>query len=228
MEWVETSEFVSTAAATIARAVSEAVAARGECVLGLCGGKTPEPVYAALASADLPADRILFTFGDERCVGPDDPQSNHRMARLAWFDPAGIPAERVLRMRGEWDPQAAAADYAGQLQVVANRLGHPDGRIVHDVLLLGIGGDGHTASLFPGTAALAETARDVAANYLPANDAWRLTLTYPALNRARHVLFLVNDSSKRAVLDAVRAADPQFPASKVRPVSGLLTWLVGV
>lgn len=226
-ELFETRRFAGDAADRIRAAMHDALAARGECVIGLCGGSTPAPVYAALAGSDLPWDRILFTFGDERCVGPEDPQSNHRMARLAWFDPAGVPAERVLRMRGELAPDAAAHDYAVQMATHARRLRHPEGQLVHDVMLLGMGGDGHTASLFPDTAALGESERDVVANFVPKADAWRLTLTYPALNRSRAVFFLVNDAGKRPVIDAIRAGGSGLPAEGIRPVSGALAWIVG-
>jgi 6-phosphogluconolactonase len=226
-ELFETRTFTIDAAERIRSAMNAALAARGECVIGLCGGSTPAPVYAALAASGLPWERILFTFGDERCVGPDDPQSNYGMAQRAWFEPAGVPGDRVLRMRGELAPEAAAADYATQLETHARRLGHPDGRLVHDVLLLGMGDDGHTASLFPGTAALEETGRDVVANFVPKFDAWRLTLTYPALNRSRAVFFLVNDLAKRPVVDAIRAGGSGYPAEGIRPAAGGLTWIVG-
>ena len=219
--------FAAGAAHRTVRAIGAALAERGACVVGLCGGTTPAPVYAALASASLPWDRIWWTFGDERCVPPDDPQSNYRMVRRALFDPAGIPDDRVLRMRGELEPTAAAASYEEELTQLALRLGHPGGRLVHDLMLLGLGGDGHTASLFPGTAALEERDRDVIAHFVPKLDAWRLTLTYPALNRSRRIWFLVNDPAKQPVLDAVRAGGSAHPAEGVRPSAGGVEWLVG-
>ena len=226
-ELLELSPFASETARRLADAVRTTVASRDACVVSLCGGSTPAPVYAALAGMQLPWDRVWWTFGDERCVPPEDPASNYRMVRSALFEPAGIPAEQVLRMTGEFDPATAAADYAARLGDLAHRLGHPGGRLVHDLALLGMGDDGHTASLFPGTAALAETEADVVANLVPKFGAWRLTLTYPALNRSRAVWFLVNDPRKRAVLDAVRAGGSGYPAEGVRPTSGVLRWVVG-
>src|SRR5207249_6680835 len=116
--------------------------------IALSGGNTPRPIYSEIAriGRDFPWERILITFGDERCVPPDDAQSNFRMARETLFVPAAIPQKSIMRMRGELDPQIAAQEYEDQLGFLATRRGEQIYR--HDLILLGLGGDGHTASLF--------------------------------------------------------------------------------
>src|SRR5262249_33584759 len=143
-----------------------AIAERNEFRIALSGGNTPAPVYARVAadSHGFPWERVLFTFGDERCVLPDDPQSNFRMARENLFVPAAVPEKSIIRMRGEIDPQTAAQQYQDQLDAIATERGEPIYQ--HDLILLGLGDDGHTASLFPGTAALEEGARRVVANFV--------------------------------------------------------------
>src|SRR5213076_2258719 len=137
----------------------------------------------------FPWKKVRITFGDERCVPPDNPQSNFRMARENLFAPAAVPEKSIMRMRGEIDPQIAAQEYAQQLDTIAAERSEPIYQ--HDLILLGLGDDGHTASLFPGTAALEEMTRTVVANFVPKLSAWRLTFTFPLINHARRILFLV-------------------------------------
>jgi 6-phosphogluconolactonase len=172
----------------------DALAARGRFRIALAGGSTPRALYAQLAAAgDLDWARTDVFFGDERAVGPDDPQSNFRMARETLLQPAAVPPENVHRMRGE-DPdlESAAFDYE-------TALGGPSPP-PFDLVLLGMGGDGHTASLFPGTAALDERARLCVANDVPQLQTRRLTLTYPVLSAARDLLFLVAGADKADTL----------------------------
>src|ERR1700751_5317081 len=154
---IRTKDFVADAAAFILEKGRKAMAERNEFRIALSGGNTPAPVYARIAAEgqNLPWDQILFTFGDERCVPPDDLQSNLRMARENLFAPAAVPEKSIMRMRGEIDPQIAAHEYEQQLDAIAAEHGEPIYQ--HDLILLGLGDDGHTASLFPGTAALEET-----------------------------------------------------------------------
>jgi 6-phosphogluconolactonase len=130
-----------------------------------------------------------------------------------------------MRMRGEIDPQIAALEYEDQL----NAFGTNRGELIyqHDLILLGLGDDGHTASLFPGTAALEETARRVVANFVPKLNAWRLTFTFPLINHARHILFLVGASKSPQLIERVLAGDQQFPAARVSPFAGEVTWIIG-
>src|SRR3954470_528623 len=225
-EVVRSQNFVHDAAEFILRHARVALAERDQFRIALSGGNTPRPVYTEFAriARDLPWDRVHFTFGDERCVPPDDPQSNFRMARESLFVLGNVPAKSIARMRGEIDPQIAAQEYQDGLDVLAAQRGEMIYR--HDLILLGVGDDGHTASLFPDTPALEETARKIVANFVPKFDSWRITFTYPLINLARHVCFLANAHKNRALLDQVLAADPQFPAARVAPVDGDLTWLL--
>jgi 6-phosphogluconolactonase len=224
---IRTKNFVGDAAAFILEQARKAIAERNEFRIALSGGNTPAPVYARVAAEahDFPWDRIRFTFGDERCVPPDDPQSNFRMARENLFVPAGVPEQSIMRMRGEIDPQIAARDYEQQLAAIARQCGEP--MYQHDLILLGLGPDGHTASLFPGTAALEEIKRAVVANFVPKLNAWRLTFTFPLINHARNILFLVGASKNPKLIDRVLEGDSQFPATRVNPIAGEVTWMIG-
>lgn len=224
-EVIRSSSFVTDAVKLIAAEARDAVARRGLFRLGLCGGNTPRPVYAGLAEIALPWSKIQITFGDERCVPPGDVQSNYRMAREAVLDLVPVPQENIFRMRGEIDPATAAGEYEHKLAGVAAHF--DEARYAHDLLLLGMGDDGHTASLFPGTAALQETERNVVANFVPKFNHSRITFTFPLINSARHVCFLVSDPEKESIVRAVLAGSTEFPAGRVAPASGRLTWLMG-
>ena len=212
----------------------DAVAARGVFTVALAGGSTPAALYHLLAGSES-ADAALWAhtrifFGDERCVSPDDPHSNYRLAREALLDHVPIPAADIFRMRGELPGPEAAAEYTETLHRVFAL--SPGDLPRFDLILLGIGTDGHTASLFPAMPALeaAETlvAYSAVPSYVNPNVA-RITLTFPALNAAAHVLFQATGAGKApAVRDALAnpaAADPS-PAGRVRPTNGVLTWLL--
>jgi len=224
---IRTKNFVADAAAFILEHACKALEERNEFRIALSGGKTPAPVYARVATEarDFPWESVWFTFGDERCVPPDDPQSNFRMARENLFVPAAIPEKSIMRMRGEIDPQIAAQEYEDQLNAFATNRGELIYQ--HDLILLGLGDDGHTASLFPGTAALEETARRVVANFVPKLNASRLTFTFPLINHARHILFLVGPSKSPQLIERVLVGDRQFPAARVNPSAGDVTWIIG-
>jgi 6-phosphogluconolactonase len=224
---IRTKNFVADAAAFILGQARKAIGERNEFRIALSGGNTPAPVYGRIAveADDLPWESVRFTFGDERCVPADDPQSNFRMARENLFVPAAVPEKSIMRMRGEIDPQIAAQEYEDQLNAIATGRGEPIYQ--HDLILLGLGDDGHTASLFPGTAALEEMTRRVVANFVPKLNAWRLTFTFPLINRARHILFLVGASKNPELIERVLAGDRQFPAARVNPVAGEVTWIIG-
>ena len=224
---IRTENFVTDGAAFILEQARRAIADRNEFRIALSGGNTPAPIYkqVALEAQDFPWPSVRFTFGDERCVPPDNPESNFRMARENLFVPAGVPEQSIMRLRGEIDPQIAAQEYEDELNALAAERGEPMYR--HDLILLGLGEDGHTASLFPGTTALEETTRRVAANFVPKLDAWRLTFTLPLINDARHVLFLVGASKSPQLIERVLAGDQQFPAARVNPMAGAVTWMIG-
>ena len=224
---VRTKDFVADAAGLILEHARKAITERNEFRVALSGGNTPAPVYAHIAAEtrDFPWESVRFTFGDERCVPPDNPESNFRMARENLFVPAAVPDRSIMRMRGEIDPQIAAQEYEDELSALAAKRGEPIYK--HDLILLGLGDDGHTASLFPGTSALDELTRRVVANFVPKLNAWRLTFTFPLIDHARHILFLVGASKNPQLIERVLSGDLQFPAARVNPIAGDVTWMIG-
>jgi len=225
-EVIHTCNFVADATEFILQQANRALAERDQFRLALSGGNTPRPIYRELArKCRLPWDKVFFTFGDERCVPPDDEQSNYRMARESLFEPADVPAKSIARMRGEIDPQTAAEEYERQLGRLSTQ--GQEAIYRHDLILLGLGDDGHTASLFPSTTALREETRWVLANFVPKFNSWRLTFTFPLINQARHICFLANANKSNALLDKVLAGDKSYPAATVKPVDGNLTWIIG-
>jgi 6-phosphogluconolactonase len=226
-EVIRTKDFVSDAAKFILQVAEDSLAKRGEFRIALSGGNTPRPVYGEWARIghDFPWEKTLITFGDERCVPPDDEQSNYRMARECLIVPAGIPEKCVLRMRGEIDPAAAAQEYEDQLDLLAQQ--RQEQLYRHDLMLLGVGDDGHTASLFPGTAALENATRKVVANFVPKFNAWRLTMTLLIINQARCVCFLVNAAKNPKLIADIIAGDQRYPAARVKPTAGKLVWILG-
>lgn len=217
---------------------SEDVAvAKDRFTVALAGGSTPKGMYALLAS-DAYRDKIDWQkihvfFGDERCVPPEDEFSNYRMAESALLLYVSIPKRQIHRIRGEAPPNVAAAEYEGtMLRVFGQSDESPFPRF--DLILLGMGPDGHTASLFPHSAALKETKRWVVANdvekFKDTPTPWqRVTMTYPVLNAAAHILFMVAGADKADALVEVLQGAPNsdlYPSQAVRPVNGKLTWLV--
>jgi 6-phosphogluconolactonase len=195
--------------------------------IALAGGSTPRAVNALLIAAprrgEVEWDRVVFWFGDERCVPPDDDQSNYKMNRETLLDPLKIAPGRVHRMRGEDDPSAAAADYSVVLRREAGESPHLD------LILLGMGPDGHTASLFPGTTRAIDYEKLCIAHYVPKLDTWRMTLTPHAINAARNVAITAGGEEKsdalREVLEGPKQTDI-YPAQLVHPVHGELRWFV--
>ena len=224
---IRTTNFVTEATEFIVKQARNAFRERNEFRIALSGGNTPRPVYSCLASMtqDFQWDLVRITFGDERCVPPDDPESNFRMAQKTLLVPARIPETSVLRMRGEIDPQTAAREYEDCLNLMACESG--ESIYQHDLILLGLGDDGHTASLFPGTAALEERTRRVVANFVPKLSAFRLTFTFPLIDAARHICFLVGGGKNLELVDRVLEGDQQLPAARVAPNAGQLTWIIG-
>ena len=226
-EVLRTSDFARDAAAFILEQGRAAIGARGEFRIALSGGNTPRPVFRELATRaqDHSWERTFITFGDERCVPPDDEKSNFRMARESLFTPGAVPDRSIARLRGELDPHVAAQEYEDQLDVLAVQKGEMVYR--HDLILLGMGDDGHTASLFPGTAALDEQLRKVVANWVPKLDAWRLTFTFPLIQQARRILFLVDGTKHTELIDAVLSGDTKYPAARVAGGAAEVTWIIG-
>jgi 6-phosphogluconolactonase len=223
---------LSVVAAEVFESVAaEAAAAQGRCAVALSGGSTPRRLYERLARephrARVPWSRVHLYWGDERCVPPEHPESNYRLVRESLLAGAPVPPENVHRVEAELaDPAEAAALYeAGMIRdfgLTARQVPR------FDLILLGLGADGHTASLFPGSPALEEEQRLAVANFVEALSAQRITLTVPVLNRARNVVFLVAGKDKahalREVLEGERR--PQLvPAQMVHPPDGRLLFL---
>jgi 6-phosphogluconolactonase len=222
--------------AALARAVGDyfvslaarATAARGRFDVALAGGSTPKAAYALLAAEPLRAavdwPNVRFFFGDERCVPPGDAESNYKSARDGLFEPLGIDAAQIFRMHGEDEPQAAAAAYATLLRDVVGS--DPP---AFDLVLLGMGPDGHTASLFPGTDPLEDDAALVRAPYVAKFATHRITLTPRVINAARAIAIATGGSAKAEALHGVLEGprDPtHYPIQIVEPRDGTLTWFV--
>jgi 6-phosphogluconolactonase len=212
--------YVQEAAAALAAHVSSVVREHGECRLGLSGGGTPQPIYRALAAReDVDWSRIRFFFGDERSVGPEDDRSNYKMVREALLDPVGAAPEHVARIQGERPPAEARDAYEHDL----------GDRPLH-VLLLGMGGDGHTASLFPGQPLNAESDARVLVTQSPVAPTTRISLSLRAINEAAQVILLVAGGGKAARLAEVwrqmQSDAPVLPAAHVHPQSERLQWIV--
>ncbi len=215
---------VAGAAEFISAEAVEAVARRGVFTIALSGGATPKPVYERLASDDrIHWARVHVFFGDERCVPPEDLRSNYHMALTALLERIAIPPENVHRMRGEDPPDAAAEAYAREMATILGEGGPLD------LVLLGLGDNGHTASLFPGLAVVTEEKRWVMAAYVEAVGMSRLTLTPPAINAARRVAFLVSGADKAEVVQRVLQGPREpivLPAQVVRPTERPALWLL--
>ncbi len=218
---------------TLSRRAAEAVAAliqrcveqRGRCTIAMAGGSTPQRLYEILATdlrEDIPWGRVHLIWGDERHVPLDHPKSNFRMAREALLDRVPLLPDHIYPTPISPDPVADAAAYARTVDAL---LAPDAGRL--DLVLLGLGDDGHTASLFPGSPALAETTRTVVAAPAPVEPRQRITLTFPAINRARNVFFLVAGADKAPALACVFGKPggvSACPASRILPAEGELVW----
>ncbi len=216
---------IAAALTAIVTRIHAAIHKRQSCTIALSGGSTPQPLYAALAQSDLPWDRIQIFWGDERYVSATDPDSNYGMTKRVLLDLVPIPAANIHPMPTNFDrPQLAAQAY--ERQILAN-FGLEAGSIpVFDIILLGMGDDGHTASLFPHTAALSVVDRLITVGDKDGQP--RLTFTFPLLNRARSTIFLVAGASKQPALAEIFAptgdADT-YPSRGIQP-EGELLWLL--
>jgi 6-phosphogluconolactonase len=224
-------ELFEAAAEEVVRAANQAVTERGRFTIALSGGSTPKNLYTLLATnarTSLPWDRMYFFWSDERHVPPDDPESNYRMAEEAILSKIPVAAGNVFRVPAE-NPDAAAAAEAYE-QTLRKFFAVEAGQVPRfDLILLGMGPDGHTASLFPETAALREKSRLVVANRVEKLKTSRITFTLPLLNAARCVAFLVSGTDKASALHEVlegNAQGEQYPAKLVQPGDGKLIWFL--
>jgi 6-phosphogluconolactonase len=224
-------DLFQAAAEEVLRAAAEAIAQRGRFSIALSGGSTPRNLYtliAANASGSLPWDRMFFFWGDERHVPLNDPDSNYRMAKETLLSKVPIPPANIFPVPTE-NPDASAAAQAYEDTLQKFFALSPGEFPRFDLILLGMGPDGHTASLFPETAALQEKSRLVVANWVEKMKTSRITFTLPVLNAARCVAFLVSGADKAAVLHEVLEGDApgeKYPSKLVRPTDGKLIWFV--
>ncbi|HEX8323751.1 MAG TPA: 6-phosphogluconolactonase [Tepidisphaeraceae bacterium] len=224
-------ELVTVMADKIVDAAGRAAALGEMFSLFLSGGSTPKALHTALASeayrTRIDWRGVELFFGDERCVPPDSDLSNYKMALDSLISQVPIPRDNVYRMKGEIDPQQAAKEYGQMLKEKFMDAGP-------DVLLLGMGDDGHTASLFPGTEALNETHHRCVANYvphdyIPQGTNWRITLTYPFINRSREIYILATGAAKaKRIQEVLEGDDERYPIQRVAPEFGTLTWMMDV
>lgn len=222
-----TADALARAAAELFVTVGEAaIEMRGQFTVALSGGSTPKAMHHVLASEEFRTQidwtKVEIFFGDERTVPPEHADSNYRMARETLLSKVPIPGDNVYRMRGEIDPNEAAKEYG---QMLKEKFG--DGGL--DLIYLGMGDDGHTASLFPGTAALHETKHRCVANHVEKLNTWRITMSAPFINRAAQVAILVSGEAKASRLSEVLEGprDPErLPVQLIQPDPGQLTWLL--
>ena len=224
-------EVAKAAAELFTTAVINAVSARGVARVAISGGTTPKAMFALLAAEpfafQIPWDKLDLFWVDERCVPPDNADSNYRMTREALLSKVPLPADRIHRMEGELDPEVAAARYESTIRNAFRLEGAETPTF--DLILLGMGDDGHTASLFPHTEGLSDLTHIVIANHVPQKDTWRITLTSPVLNQGREVAFLIEGAAKAQVLHNVFLGPFQpdtYPSQIIRPANGRLTLLL--
>jgi 6-phosphogluconolactonase len=229
--YADVNAFADHAAEVFAEQITNAVTARGVARIAISGGNTPKPVFHLLAGekfkTTLPWDRVQLFWVDERCVPPADKDSNYGMTKATLLDAVPLKPENIFRMEGELDPEEAAARYES---VIRNTLRLEGAELpTFDLVALGMGDDGHTASLFPHTAGLYELGRIVIANHVPQKETWRITLTSPVINQARNLLFLIQGADKADVLHRVFEGDydpDTLPSQLIRPANGKITLLL--
>jgi 6-phosphogluconolactonase len=222
-----TAELFHAAAEVFCKVGEQAIRERGRYTAALSGGNTPRGLHHELVtkySAHLPWDKVFFFWGDERHVPPDFPESNYRMAKETLLSKLPIPGDHIFRMPGELpDAEQGAAIYEQTLREFFRAAPGEFPRL--DFILLGIGPEGHTASLFPDTKALDEKQRWVVGNWVAVHSTWRITCTYPVLNQGANVMFLVEGSGKAEVVKtSLKDPAAHLPCQGVKPVNGELMW----
>ncbi|MFQ5627991.1 MAG: 6-phosphogluconolactonase [bacterium] len=221
-------QLIRGAAEVFTQTVNSAVAQKGVCTIALAGGTTPRDVYGMLAS-DPFKDRVAwkhihFFWGDERAVSPQHPDSNYGMVYRHLLAKVPVPASHIHRIHGELPPQMAAEQYEDALANV-----FADQEMCFDLVLLGIGQDGHTASIFPNTQAVNDLAKKVTAVYVPGLQCWRISLTLPLLNMAKKIVSLASGEKKAEILRKLHrlsSPDASLPASLIQPANGELLWML--
>ncbi len=229
----DASSLAERAARYFAEKTAAAAAQCGRARIAISGGSTPKAAFRLLADPALPWreqmpwEMLDLFWVDERCVPPDHPESNYRMTREALLDHVPLRPEQIHRMEGELEPEVAAARYESQLRNSFRLEGAETPRF--DLIALGMGEDGHTASLFPHTAAIHDLNHLATANFVPQKDMWRITLTWPVINQAGAVFFLIGGSDKALILNEVLTGprDPdRLPSQLIWPAGGILTLIL--
>jgi 6-phosphogluconolactonase len=218
--FADTNDLFNFAAETFVEIADAAIAERGKFIVALAGGSTPKELYKLLATKNLAWENVIFFFGDERNVPIDSVESNYKTANDTLFKPLNISPNNIYRWQTELkSPEKIAADYAGKINNIAPTF---------DLILLGMGSDGHTASLFPHTTALHETEKSAVENWVAKLNTWRFTLTFKTINYARNIIFLVKGGDKADVLYKVLHGEfrpDELPSQSVKPNNGEVLWL---
>jgi 6-phosphogluconolactonase len=226
-------EVAAAAAQLFATCAMHAVRTRGTARIAISGGSTPKAMFQLLAEPtqpylnDIPWAQLQLFWVDERCVPPDNDESNYKMTHQAMLSKVPLPEANIHRMEGELDPEEAASRYESEIRNTFKLEGAETPTF--DLILLGLGPDGHTASLFPHTEGLNEMARIAIANHVPQKDTWRMTLTWPVIAQGREVAFLIEGKEKTEMVRTVftGAYDPEtYPAQLIRPSNGQLKLLL--
>jgi len=226
--WKTRNELEKSVAEKLIDVIGRSLKDNGRCCIAVSGGKTPKNVYRRMGQDETAVtidwSCVHVFFCDERAVPPDHPNSNYGMIEREWISQISIPKENVHRMKGEIDPNIASNEYEQELR----RFFGQD-PIIFDLVLLGIGVDGHTASLFPGADATLEKEACVRSTFVPQINSWRITLTVPVLNTAREIIFLAAGKGKASIVQRVIHAnvlDTNLPASLIQPAEGTLYWMI--
>jgi 6-phosphogluconolactonase len=213
------------AAGSIAGLIKQYILESGKCTFVLSGGITPRKIYLILGSEKFSEhvkwDDVYFFWGDERCVPPDNYESNYKMAHDTLLSHINVPEKNIFRIKTEMPHNETAIDYEKRLKEFFPDVKYPS----FDIILLGLGEDGHTASLFKDSEALKEKEKWVKDNYVGKLDKWRITFTLPVINNAKNVKFLVSGENKAGIVKSVlKSKDTTLPASNINPLNGSLTW----
>jgi len=231
--WPSPAEVAAAAADVFASTAASAAKTRGTARIAISGGTTPKAMFALLADRSqpyfdrVPWDKVQLFWVDERTVPPDHKDSNYGMTKAAMLDHVPLRPEQIHRIEGELDPEVAASRYEAEIRTAFRLEGAESPTF--DLILLGMGDDGHTASLFPHTDAIHELGRLAVANRVEKMDTWRITLTWPVINQAREVVFLIEGAAKRDILREVLLGsyDPESkPSQLIRPANGTVNFLL--
>lgn len=211
----------------LVKIILECINSYGKCTIALSGGLTPRNIYKLLGSSEYSSriawERVYLFWGDERCVHPTDPNSNYKMVDETLISRVPIKSEHIYRIHSEETPIEAARGYENTLKIFFGDDTFP----AFDIILLGLGEEGHTASLFPGSSAIEENQRWVVSTYVEKLKAFRITLTFPVINNAKRIIFLVSGSNKAEILKKIFVVNQNnIPAKKVNPKNGKLIWLL--